>query len=224
MHDYSKGPLRGKGLAKQEEMRKYLGAQMPPKGETAYDFVKGKIKFEYKFSKLLPTNENSSTRHIRAPTMRWSFANLRGHGGKKVFDHLILEGSENLILKDTDSEDTPSCYFYISSEELSASPFGDKNTFTVTLPRLRGKSSRLRGVSRYVWDHELTKEVLKAKVDRLVLAINGEGDLPEEGIHGRKGNPNGEKDKSETARSKPARRGQRAGGGVTFQLGFPFEE
>lgn len=232
MDDCSKSALHGRGLARQEEMRKFLGCDEPPKDEKAYDFSKGKVRFEYKSSELHLRNERSAERPKRRPTKGWSFSNLRGQGGKKTFDYLILEGSaegsDGLIVKSNDRDQAHSYYFLISFNELSETPFGEKNTFTVTLPMSGGQTGRRRGlnkqgVSKFVWDHQFSRDELKSDVERLALAIEGAGASPTAGIPGESDNPNPQAEEKRPPKSEPPTRKRGTGGELISQLSIPFK-
>ena len=152
MTDYSDAPLGGSGRESEERMRLFLGCQEAD--AHGHDFKKGSVKFEYKHSKLMPRNKRAAKQR-RKPTRSWEFANLRGHGGKKDYDHLILEGEGEA--------DGNSYLFLISFRELFSS-FPTLNDFFVTLPSGGGKSRPLGKNSKFVWDHRVTKEELKARV------------------------------------------------------------
>ena len=128
MADYSGEAFGGKGREPEENLRIFLGCKKARPGTQAYDFSKGSAKFEYKHSRLHLTRRHGT----KAPLNRWQFSNLRGQGGNKSYDYLILEG---------DAERGGDSYlFVISFQELSAS-FPGASVFVVTLPRVGGRVS-----------------------------------------------------------------------------------
>lgn len=167
MDDYSKSALGGRGREQQERMRVFLECEKGPRDEAPYDFTKGRVKFEYKYSGLHKRNKNLKKKPHCAPIKTWSFQELMGDGRRKRFDYLILEGN--------DQDEARSYYFLIGFEELAER---GASTLTVTVPALGGGRKRglrglsKRGVSKFVWDHLFTKDDLKKEVDRLALAYD----------------------------------------------------
>ena len=146
-------PLGGSGLKTQETMRLFLGCDEAD--GPGHDFKKGNVKFEYKYTnKLYARNKHSTAQQRLNPTRNWEFRNLRGHGGKKDYDHLILEGVA----------EGNSYLFLIGFKELT-DLFPTLNTISVTFPLGGGKHRPLGTNSKFVWDHRITKEELKARVD-----------------------------------------------------------
>jgi hypothetical protein len=159
MGDYSKSALGGRGQEQQEKMRVYLGCvDAPPRVDT-YDFSKGTVRFEYKHSALHERNK-SSKQWRSGPTKTWAFQNLRGASGKKDYDYLILEGARE---GPGEAE-----VFLIRFEELK-NTYPDVNNAWVTVP-MTGSLSRLRRFSRFVWEHQVSKEDLKSWCDALSQA------------------------------------------------------
>jgi len=148
---YSDAPLHGIGRGPEEKMRIYLGCEKAD--DTSYDFKKGGVKFEYKHSGLHLTNKRSTRQPGREPTRTWSFRSLRGRGGKKEYHHLILEGERG--------DQGDAFFFLISFTELNK-VLPDKNDLSVTWPH---RPERVRGCTKFVWDHVVGKEQLKAQVD-----------------------------------------------------------
>ena len=141
MADYSGEAFGGKGREPEENLRIFLGCKKARPGTQAYDFSKGSAKFEYKHSRLHLTRRHGT----KAPLNRWQFSNLRGQGGNKSYDYLILEG---------DAERGGDSYlFVISFQEVSAS-FPGANVFVVTLPRVGGRGLRRGGRSEFVGSTE----------------------------------------------------------------------
>ena len=132
MIDYSKEPLGAfgaRGREPEERMRAFLGCEKAPYG-SGYDFGKGSVKLEYKHSNLKESNKHSSRQGRSGPTRRWQFMNLRGHGGKKNYNHLILEGEVGTAGN--------SHLFLISFKELS-NLLPTLNNICVPLPMGGGK-------------------------------------------------------------------------------------
>jgi hypothetical protein len=157
MVDYSKRALGGRGQEPQEMMRVFLGCKEPPPGVNAYDFRKGEVKFEYKHSTLQARNQSSKQRRS-GPTKTWVFQGFRGADRKKDYDYLILEGD-----CETKGE---SEVFLIPFAELVAS-YPNKDRAPVTKPMAKS-SRRMRGVSEFVWAHQVAKEKLKSLCDGLL--------------------------------------------------------
>jgi len=181
---------------------------------SGHDFKKGSVKFEYKHSRLITRNVRSKKQRRLHPTRSWYFEYIRGHGGNKDYDHLILEGEAAV--------EGNSYLFLISLKELSNS-FPTQNRLSVTLPLGEGKSRRLRKNSRFVWDHEVTKEELRARVDE--YARNSEGaesslrtgvlGKPDDSVMNTTKNAGMDRNSSEGPRS--------TGTESTPQLALPFE-
>ena len=94
MDDYSKSALGGRGREQQERMRVFLDCEKGPRDEAPYDFTKGRVKFEYKYSGLHKRNQHLKQKPHCAPIKTWSFQDLMGDGRRKTFDYLILEGND----------------------------------------------------------------------------------------------------------------------------------
>jgi hypothetical protein len=216
MTDYSKEPLGalgGRRREPEERMRVFLGCEKAPYG-CGYDFGKGSVKLEYKHSNLKESNKHSSKQRRSGPTTRWQFLNLRGHGGKKNYNHLILEGEAGA--------EGNSYLFLISFKELSNS-LPTLNNISVTLPMGGGKSRPLRKNSKFVWEHQVTREELRARVDEyarnsedaessLRAGILGE---PDESAKNAKKNTRPDRNSPEGPRSAETK--------STLQLPLPFK-
>ncbi|MGA3325283.1 MAG: hypothetical protein ABSF45_12490 [Terriglobia bacterium] len=154
MTDYSHAALGGTGREPEEKMRVFLGCEKAD--DKGYDFSKGRVKFEYKHSSLHERNKH--TKEWRsAPTRSWEFGNLRGHGGKKDYDYLILEG---------EAEAAGDSYLFLISFKELCSSFPTLSKISVTLRLGGGKGRPLGKNSKFVWDHAVTKDELKARVDQ----------------------------------------------------------
>lgn len=178
MSDYPKEPLGAQGQKSREpekRMRVFLGCEKTPYG-SAYDFKKGNVKFEYKHSRFILRNKDSPKQQRLHPTKGWSFENLKGHGGNKDYDYLILEGEAEV-------EGKPSYLFLIGFKEFPES-FLKMSHLSVTLPLGGGKSRPLGKNSKFVWDHWVTREELKAKVDRYAQSSEDGESLLRAGISG----------------------------------------
>ena len=165
MDDYSKSALCGLGREQQERMRVLLECEKAPRDEAPYDFRKGRVRFEYKYSGLHKRNQHAKKKPLSAPIKTWVFQDLMGDGRKKTFDYLILEGN--------DTDEACSYYFLIRFEEVSET---GKSAFTVTVPSSGGGRKRgfrglsKRGVSKFVWDCGFRgKAVAIAKLSRSVF-------------------------------------------------------
>jgi hypothetical protein len=147
-------------------MRLFLGCEVAD--DPGYDFKKGSVKFEYKYTnKLYARNKQSGSQRRLNPTRSWEFRSLKGRGGKKEYDYLILEGIA----------EGNSYLFFISYKELTQL-FPTLNDIFVTFPLGRGKHRPLGKNSKFVWDHRVTKEELKAWVDEHARSSEGtEGSL-----------------------------------------------
>ena len=76
---------------------------------------RGNVKFEYKHSRLITRNVRSKKQRRLHPTRSWYFEYIRGHGGNKDYDHLILEGEAAV--------EGNSYLFLISLKEFSSNSF-----------------------------------------------------------------------------------------------------
>lgn len=205
MADYSGEAFGGKGREPEENLRIFLGCKKARPGTQAYDFSKGSAKFEYKHSRLHLTRRHGT----KAPLNRWQFSNLRGQGGNKSYDYLILEG---------DAERGGDSYlFVISFQELSAS-FPGANVFVVTLPRVGGRGLRRGGRSEFVGSTE-SAEQLKARIDQYADSSGGAGCSLGDGVSKEPRKPASERKEVGRPRSRRVRAGQSE---RTSQLSFPW--
>jgi hypothetical protein len=168
MDKYSKTALRGLGRERQERIRVFLECEKAPRDEAPYDFSKGSVRFEYKYSGMHKRNQNLKKKPLSAPIKTWVFQDLMGDGKKKSFDYLILEGN--------DGDEDLSCYFLIGFAEVSER---GKTTYYVTMPASGGGRKRgfrglsKRGVSKFVWDHNLDIDSLKSEV--MLASLRSQG-------------------------------------------------
>lgn len=214
MTDYSKQPLgaRGaRGRELQEKMRVLLGCEKAD--AHGHDFKKGSVKFEYKHSRLMTRNKSAPKQRRLHPTRSWHFENLRGQGGNKDYDHLILEG---------EAEGKPPYLFLIGSKELHKS-FRKLSDFSVTLPLGGGKSRPLGKNSKFVWDHRVTEEELRARVDQYARSSENTERSLRAGILGESDEPGENAKKNTGVDPNSAEAPRSTGTKSTLQLPLPFK-
>jgi hypothetical protein len=196
-------------------MRVFLECEKAPRDEAPYDFSKGRVRFEYKYSGLHKRNQHVKKKPLSAPIKTWVFQDLMGDGGDKTFDFLILEGD--------DKEEARSYYFLIGFEEVSAR---GKTTYYVTVPASGGGRKRgfrglsKRGESKFVWDHNLGKDSLKSEVNRLALVCEGTGDSAH--VAGEADNLHGQSKFRQPPKLERRRKGKRSKVNLDSQLSIPF--
>ncbi len=155
--------LRDMGKAEQEEMCRFLGGKPAATG-AGHDFTVAGRKCEFKYSTVQETYRGSRARaagdaHSRdgkpkrlGPCRRWCWHDVHGAGGNKDYDWLILR---------SDDRQGSEFLFLISGEEMSREPLARLSKLRATLPKSEKSESRLRGQSKFVWQHKKSRTELR---------------------------------------------------------------
>lgn len=148
------------GMPEQEEMRDFLGCDRAPK-DAGYDFCKGAVKFEYKYSRLYETHPQLVRKHKNySPQYSWTWDNLQGHTGGKTYDYLILEGGCRLPgTKEGLGDGTET--FLIPRDDFLYFNGGKTNRLQINARLNGGKTTT------FVRNHRKNKKELKEFVNQL---------------------------------------------------------
>lgn len=141
-------------------MRDFLGCDPAPTG-AGYDFYKGAVKFEYKYSRLYQTHPQLVRKHKNySHQYSWTWVNLQGHTGGKTYDCLILEGARYLPGTKVGFGDGTET-FLIPRDDFLHFNGGKNNRFQINA-RPQGSKT-----TKFVWRHRKNKNELKEFVNKI---------------------------------------------------------
>jgi len=157
----AKAPIRERGIPEQKSMCEFLRAT--PSNSNEYDFAKGEIRFEYKWSKLYLLHPKKVRDGREGVRHDWVWADIWGDSNSKSFDFLVLEGS--LPSAGSRREAGTETFLVPAGDlmELEKREGRRRNRFQIQIEQ----TPRAGLLTRFIWAHRRPKQEIRSWLEEM---------------------------------------------------------